>query len=560
MPEIGTGHIRRCAQLADYHRRQYGSEVRVVVRDYPGAIELLQTRGISASDIELIDPHLSETQVMERVLESFEPHVCVFDLLEVDVEAVRCCQRAGVVTVTLDDVGAALATADIAVNAIREHAATCYSGPDYLVLPDDAMKPSASQEGPGPRLSLLVSTGGYDPGHLAARVVSAVRELPAVKRIRVVAADAEAGTKCHMLAGRNDDGMLNVVHSVPELGSFLAQSDLAIVSGGLTLFEAMRRGVPSIVVAQYEHQADTARRYAARGAVVAIGEAGDDFEQRVRAAVAELVSAPAKREQLSRAARRLVDGGGLKRVANLIRMCELLEWDTQFFGRRIADIKPLRLTERIMDYVLARCREWGIECLYYQSDCHHAPSVQLAEQHGFHFVDIRLTFERYVSKQMAAEPSQRPAGVEIRESRPQDMPALKEIASDSYLDSRYYFDARFPRERCAAFYTEWIEKCANGLVDRVLVAERGSQPVGYVACRRVSPFVGSLDLVGVHSRDRQTGIGRALVEAALSWCAVEGMERVQVVTQGRNHPSQRLYQRCGFLTKHTRLWYHKWFD
>jgi hypothetical protein len=34
---------------------------------------------------------------------------------------------------------------------------------------------------------------------------------------------------------------------------------------------------------------------------------------------------------------------------------------------------------------------------------------------------------------------------------------------------------------------------------------------------------------------------------------------VQVITQGRNYAAQRLYQRAGFVTRKTELWYHKWF-
>ena len=34
---------------------------------------------------------------------------------------------------------------------------------------------------------------------------------------------------------------------------------------------------------------------------------------------------------------------------------------------------------------------------------------------------------------------------------------------------------------------------------------------------------------------------------------------MKVVTQGRNIAGQRLYQRCGFLTRSVELWYHKWY-
>jgi hypothetical protein len=31
-----------------------------------------------------------------------------------------------------------------------------------------------------------------------------------------------------------------------------------------------------------------------------------------------------------------------------------------------------------------------------------------------------------------------------------------------------------------------------------------------------------------------------------------------VVTQARNVPAQRLYQKCGFITRSVELWFHRW--
>jgi ribosomal protein S18 acetylase RimI-like enzyme len=49
-----------------------------------------------------------------------------------------------------------------------------------------------------------------------------------------------------------------------------------------------------------------------------------------------------------------------------------------------------------------------------------------------------------------------------------------------------------------------------------------------------------------------------LTEAALAWFCAQGLQRAQVVTQGRNIAAQRLYQKCGFRTGEIALWYHRW--
>jgi ribosomal protein S18 acetylase RimI-like enzyme len=137
---------------------------------------------------------------------------------------------------------------------------------------------------------------------------------------------------------------------------------------------------------------------------------------------------------------------------------------------------------------------------------------------------------------------------------------LKKIAGQSYIHSRYYFDEHFPRKRCQEFYTEWIEKSCGGYVEQVLVAELSGTVVGYITCRLVNRFEGSIELVGVDPAAAGNSIGRSLVGEALQWFRSRGIKTVEVVTQGRNYAAQRLYQRCGFVTKKTELWYHKWFN
>jgi RimJ/RimL family protein N-acetyltransferase len=51
-----------------------------------------------------------------------------------------------------------------------------------------------------------------------------------------------------------------------------------------------------------------------------------------------------------------------------------------------------------------------------------------------------------------------------------------------------------------------------------------------------------------------------LIHAAQAWLEDEGARRVLVTTQARNIGAQRAYQRAGFVTASTEIWFHKWFD
>jgi ribosomal protein S18 acetylase RimI-like enzyme len=148
----------------------------------------------------------------------------------------------------------------------------------------------------------------------------------------------------------------------------------------------------------------------------------------------------------------------------------------------------------------------------------------------------------------------------IRPFRAEDVPSLEAIARVSYTDSRFYFDAHFPRERCDEFYATWTRNSCNGsgFADQVLIAEVDGLSMGYISCK-CHGTIGHIGLVGVAEQTRGRSLGQALVNQALIWFTEQGMTAVEVVTQGRNIAAQRLYQRCGFLTASLQTWYHKWY-
>lgn len=236
--------------------------------------------------------------------------------------------------------------------------------------------------------------------------------------------------------------------------------------------------------------------------------------------------------------------------------CRFLEWDSDFFGHRMARIVPERLDGPGMASALAWCREQSIACLYFLVEANAAGSIRAAEDHGFRLVDIRVTLECAVESHLLTQAATQDQ--EIRPARPDDLPLLLPTARTAYSDSRFYSDPHFDREHCAALYETWLRKSFEGYADGVLVAEQAGRASGYITGHLREGAVGQIGLVGVSDRARGRGFGRRLVRAALRWFAARGCRQVRVVTQGRNAAAQKLYQGCGFRTQQVQLWYHLW--
>ncbi len=230
--------------------------------------------------------------------------------------------------------------------------------------------------------------------------------------------------------------------------------------------------------------------------------------------------------------------------------CEILTWDTGFFGFPIARIHG-RLSPADIPSVEDWCAEQHIRCAYFLANSDDRESAYSAQQNGFALVDIRITLERQLAGRTAVPPAIRP----VAES---DIPHLVAIARTSHFDSRFYFDPGFPRERCDALYATWAEKSCSGYADAVFVAEREGKTAGYITCHD-DKTSGRIGLVGVAEWARGAGLGRQLIEASLNFFATRNLPLVTVVTQGRNVGAQRLYQKSGFVTRSLELWYHRWF-
>ena len=232
--------------------------------------------------------------------------------------------------------------------------------------------------------------------------------------------------------------------------------------------------------------------------------------------------------------------------------CRLLEWDSEFFGRRIGRVCAARIGPADVE----RIREWadaeGVECLYYLAPAADAESVRTAEEAGFRLTDIRMTRVRDLEGGFGALPE----GVEP--FRREDIPALRAIARVGHRDSRFYFDGNFPRDRCDALYETWIEKNCAGGANAVLVVRHAASVAGYMAVKLARDETGILDLMAVAPERRQGGVGHRLVQGSLAWLAGQGCRHFRVVTQGRNVGSARIFEDFGFRTSTVEHFYHFW--
>jgi dTDP-4-amino-4,6-dideoxy-D-galactose acyltransferase len=235
--------------------------------------------------------------------------------------------------------------------------------------------------------------------------------------------------------------------------------------------------------------------------------------------------------------------------------CELLPWDSQLFGIRIARIVSPSVDDATLTEALSWCREQHVACVYLLVPGDHEPSIRAAEHARFELVDIRVTLAT------AIEPHPSAPVTGVRQAQPKDRDALAALARISHRNTRFYFDRRFDTARCDDLYATWILKSVEGeLADVVLVSHDGDAVDGYVSARVAAEGAGNIGLIAVAPHAQGKGRGRALIASAFDWFRSRGVTHVTVATQGRSARALRFYEQCGFCTASVQLWYHLWLD
>jgi dTDP-4-amino-4,6-dideoxy-D-galactose acyltransferase len=234
-----------------------------------------------------------------------------------------------------------------------------------------------------------------------------------------------------------------------------------------------------------------------------------------------------------------------------------LDWDSEFFSRRIARIDDAALTADSLPLIDSWCDTNRIECLYYLATPADSRSIRTAGSNGFDLVDLRITLDLKITPSTGEWRTGSPL---VRMSKPEDIPRLRSISAVNHRDSRFYSDGRFTMELCDELFATWVERSCNGYADAVMVADKGDGAAGYTSCHLKGNGVGNIGLVGVSSCCHGEGLGKLLIAEALGWFAANDVHLVTVVTQGVNIGAQRFYQKSGFMTSSIGLWFHKWYN
>jgi len=328
---FGFGHLTRSLALARALRDRHGATVRFATRDDAATRSMIAAVGF---DTVILDPAPeaaavaassapSEDRTLSNLVESLRPRVLIVDHPHVydpaTFEHVRSCSRLVVVQAEheaawlgdllvfpaghhTDEVLERCASRD------RTTGTRCLAGMAYVMLADEARD---AEVVPGPPYVVLAA-GGSDPHALLERWCRWLSD--ADVGVPVMALTGAAAVDTGTLVARKSDR----VTVRPFTHQRLFSAHLAVVAFGVTAYELVHRGVPTLTAGHSDRTTEVSERFASRYRCTR--HIGDGRSLGSEAFVAHVRDAlrPSVRESMLDRQRGLVDGQGTARVADAI--------------------------------------------------------------------------------------------------------------------------------------------------------------------------------------------------------------------------------------------------
>lgn len=331
-PQIGTGHLMRCLALAQAWRDTGGQVFFVTALPAQALSDRLAAEGMEVMRL-AVEPGSDDDAIeTTKLAQRLHASSFVLDGYNFLANYQRRVRDSGLYLLLIDDNGRAASYyadailnqnlhADESLYLNREPGTKLLLGSRYVLLRHEFLKWRAWQrETPDVARKLLITLGGGDDDKASLKVVQALEQVEVDKLEAIVVAGAGNPHYDQLQTALNSSRhSIRLESHVTDMPELMAWADAAVSGSGSTCWEMAFMGLPNLMLVLAENQLGVAAQLEARGIALHGGwhtHAGLDSLVEL---LTGLIRDGAQRRVMSERGRRLIDGDGAARVADILR-------------------------------------------------------------------------------------------------------------------------------------------------------------------------------------------------------------------------------------------------
>jgi ribosomal protein S18 acetylase RimI-like enzyme len=259
-------------------------------------------------------------------------------------------------------------------------------------------------------------------------------------------------------------------------------------------------------------------------------------------------------------------------MAATIYPIQYLDWDTRLFNTKMGEVKldsekdGFQFSEVIWRETIQSARNESYQFLFCQFNADYQEISAILIKQGAVVGDVLITLIldlSPISGEIMTAVETAASLLEFSEASIDDLPAIIDIAGNSFTYSRFFQDSRFDRAKARQFYPNWIRD-SFGAVERIFILKAATgqylKPVlGFISVQfKEAEREIVIRLIAIDESHRGKGYGQLLIDWLIREAYRIGFTRIKVGTQAGNTPALHLYEKNGFQTINTKYRLHIW--
>lgn len=316
--EKGMGHMVRSMALADEFKDR-NHTVYFMVKEDEFAKEFVDKRGLKRLDY--IDKN--DLDLFAYITDKHAIDLMISDVDEYDNKFFSFLREKEIYSVQLDIHRKMTLGVDLLINGgiyakeLEDEALlegqNVLLGPEYNLLRKEFSRANKKDHSEDIK-NILITMGATDVHNLTEVVTRTCLEVYSNAIIHVV-----VGSNKQPFDNKDfyKHSSLNLYYKIPYMYELMEMADIAICSGGVTIYELVATATPSIIITQAKNQIRQSLEFSAREAAIYYGTA-EDFDSNEFRKILFKINDPILRHKLSSSSRKLIDGKGVERVVNYL--------------------------------------------------------------------------------------------------------------------------------------------------------------------------------------------------------------------------------------------------